>query len=190
MKGLIKTVRVLGALLVCILLTGAFVDGKRDMAEREAQYEIYSGENSSGEYAGNQAKATDAYTAFFQYYYKQQCESCLKAGGYTVNGVSSRFIPDFYGGAYVNKFGNLVIEVVDTYNTPDFYQSAVYKEILAATGAEAEDIVIRFVATSYRDLMDEMENMKEYAASEDTIDFLGFGIDDYNNRIEIDLPAR
>lgn len=187
MKKITKAVVFPCGILGCILLTSAFVTANRGVAESGAQYEIYSSENFSKEYADNLTKAAEAYTAFFQYYYKRQSDSGVKVSGYTVNGVSNRFIPDFYGGAYVNKFGYLVIEVVDKYNTSDFYQSAVYKEILKATGAKSENIVIRFVNIAYGDLIDGMENVKKYVQSKDDIDSLGFGIDDYKNRIQIDI---
>lgn len=157
--------------------------------ENNALYEINSERNRTKEFVENQAKAISAYTSFFQYYYEQQCKSGIRVNGYTVNGVSSEFIPDFYGGSYVNKLGNLVIEVTNSYNTPDFYQGNVYKEILRATGAESKDIVIRFVDVAYNNLMNGMTEVEKYVLSESEIDSLGFGIDDYNNEIEIDVPV-
>ncbi len=190
MKRRIRAIGVIITFLLCISLTTVFSAGKRAAAEGDnALYEINSGKNHTKEFDENQEKAIDAYTSFFQYYYEQQCKSGVKVSGYTVNGVSNEFIPDFYGGSYVNKFGNLVIEVTGLYNTPDFYESNVYKEILKATGAEPEDIVIRFVDISYDDLLNGMERVKRYTLSEAETDSLGFGIDDYNSGIEIDAPA-
>lgn len=190
MKRVKTSIVIMGIIIMCMCVCSVIGGGKWGLAENGGGvYEINNGKNSSKEFSENNAKAVEAYNAFFQHYYEKQREESFKSSGYTVNCVAKEYLPDFFGGAYVNKNGNLVMGVTEEYNTDEFYQSDTYKEILDLTKLNSEDVVIRFVETSYTDLMRGMEVIKDFNWSDYGIDSLGYGIDDYNNEIEIDIPS-
>ena len=140
------------------------------------------------EFKQNQEEANKAYTAFFNYYYDEQKRLDKKATGYLVNGVTKESLPEYFGGMYINKYGDFVFEVLSKYETNNFYESDTYKEILDTTKAKAEHVVIRYVENSYCDMltaMDKLLNLIETGMAGGKNAITSIGINDSKNGIDV-----
>ena len=171
------------------------------------QYAANNSLNTSDAFLENSYAAAVAYTNFIMALNNVQSSSATNAAtarsfgddtdGYKVNGIGSGGYPDYYAGAYVNIYGNLVVLM-------DASQS--HARTISATAelqalAQSDDIVIGYAEYTYNQLIDVMSEILVYQESvienkiKEPYYITGFGIDDFANRVVVyinstDAPAK
>lgn len=106
---------------------------------------------------------------------------------YNVNFISKEFFPSYFGGAYINEYGDLVIQIVESYKQDDFKNSQIFDEIKELTDCDGEGIEIAFVKNSYYDLISAMEDIGMYFPEKRELP--SWGIDDPNNTLKLRLKT-
>lgn len=147
-------------------------------------YEMSDNSNYSAEFINNQDNANMMYTVFFNQLFLEQKKYGEKCEGYTVNCVSKEFIPAYFGGAYINKYGNLVFEIVEDYMEPNYKDSLFYQNIVSMVKEVSDVFEVRFVKHSYSELMKGMEILQIYMMEKES-NIESIGINDYKNAIDI-----
>jgi hypothetical protein len=176
--------------LIMILIILFFATGDATIEKPVSatdKYDINRSDIVSERFTENQENASLAITNFFNYCLLKQKESKDEVKGYTVDGVSREYFPEYYGGNYINVFGNVVFEIVEEYYTKEFERSELYYEIIDILNIDPNNICFRPVKASYAYLIEKMEELGKLFGDLQWKDITGYGIDDYNNGLFIEL---
>lgn len=142
--------------------------------------------NPTDEFLDNQREANAITAKFFDYLnekYGTTCDDSI----YTVNGIMAGDYPAYYGGAYINTEGHLVVQIEESYYSYDYKESSWYQEF---TDIVANDnFYCHPVKYSYSELMDAISMMSLGYLREEFrslgVDYVEAGIDDYDNCVRV-----
>ena len=152
----------------------------------EKAFEVNKGLNCSEEFQRNQTTATRAYTCLLNCY---RCSEENKSyaedhsDSYSVDGIFSGGFPCYFGGSYINFYGQLVVELTEeTGNRPI---EEIEAEVKRLSGTDC--VLFRTVKHAYSELVDVMTALclhcksSEYDAEK--LQIYGFEICDEENTV-------
>ena len=193
MKKMEKLILACSLAAVFLLAAAGFTSaGEKAEAEELNQcYEINNTTEMSDEARENQYKAIQAYTALINSF-----KGAVKTSSgeddpylYRVDGMQAKDFPAYYGGAYVNIEGNLVIQIAYRKGALRFNRAAEQVRKICGT----EHLVFREAKHSYSELIDTMSALLKYCNSEKYQDsdvrIVGFGISEDKNAITVSLDS-
>ncbi len=143
-------------------------------------------ENLSDEFKNNQEIANGIYSRLFDQLIELH-GTAMDDSVYTVNGVRAEYFPPYFGGAYINIEGKLIVQIVEEYYSSDYRESEWYRSFIEMVGRE--EFYCHPVRYSYSELIEAISEVSMGSLSEAFSD-LGIvnhsaSIDDYRNQIEI-----
>lgn len=178
--------------VVLIATLGLCLNGHHVKADDSFPLELNEAcENLPVDFGVNQHEANKAYTRFFEYL-REHYGTTPDEDVYTVNGVCAEAFPAYYGGAYINTEGRLVVQIVNSFYSDDFKNSVWYKEFAAIVGSE--NFYCHPVEHSYAELVDAISTISLGAFSSE-FSAAGFsiveaGINDYENVVEVGVGSK
>lgn len=148
-------------------------------------------ENLPDGFLENQQEANEIYSRLFEYL-RETYGATFDDSVYTVNGVRAEFFPAYYGGAYINTEGRLVVQIVNSFYKVDFRNSAWYQEFVAIVGSE--NFYCHPVEHSYAELVNAISAISLGELSSE-LSVAGFsiveaGINDYENAVEVGVGSQ
>ena len=158
----------------------------------EEDYELHTSVIATCEAAENMKKANEMTRLFWASLpYRGKYKALIKAGEYTVNSFFADDFPDYFGGTYINVKGNLVVAVTKKYMRHNYRKKIWYKELIGIFGCE--DFICRAVSNNYSKLVYGMSElafgMLGKSISEVTSGIVGYGINDYQNKVVIEVSS-
>ena len=118
--------------------------------------------------------------------------SIAATGEYTVDLVPADGFPDYYAGRYVNIDGKLIIVIKDNYYEKEYRKCEWYKELAKMLGSE--DFACRPVKYNFSELVNGMSDVVfgslGEAIKEAGVETVGVGLNDYKNRIVIEVRTQ
>ena len=147
-------------------------------------------ENLSDEFVYNQMISNKISYNLFEAL-KADCELCADPSIYTVNLIRAIDYPDYFGGMYINTDGKLVIQIKNTYYDNDYRYSEWYSEL--KTLLQSDNFACYPVKYSYGELMNAASEVMFGGKAEELIQngldvyLLGNGLDDYRNKVVVDI---
>lgn len=196
------------AVVVLALITVGTVwtlkkDGNKAYADTYSFEEYHYDANAAGmsaQFADNQAKSNEMFNNFINNNSIDTESSTFNSYvvNYAIDSISAAGYPVYYGGRYINVDGKLIVLIKETYYKRNFRKCDWYDELVWMLGSE--DFSCRPVKYSYAELltgMDELvdgelaEKLKEAgirsAGDDITCEIVWYGLNDYDNCIEIGI---
>ena len=175
-------------IVAAFLLIGIGLTSKATGAENpdDKAFEVNKGLNCSEEFQRNQTTATRAYTCLLNCY---RCSEENKSyaedhsDSYSVEGIFSGGFPCYFGGSYINFYGQLVVELTE--ETGDRPIKEIEAEVKRLSGTDC--VLFRTVKHAYSELVDVMTALclhcksSEYDAEK--LQIYGFEICDEENTV-------
>lgn len=148
-------------------------------------------ENLPEDFLINQHESNEIYSRLFEYL-RETHGVTFDENIYTVNGVRAEYFPAYFGGAYINTEGKLVVQIVDSFYSEDFRNSIWYQEFVSIVGSE--NFYCHAVEHSYAELVDAISSVSLGELSSE-IPAAGFsiveaGINDYENAVEVGVGSQ
>lgn len=148
-------------------------------------------ENLPEDFFINQHESNEIYSRFFEYL-RETHGVTFDDNIYTVNGVRAEYFPAYFGGAYINTEGKLVVQIVDSFYSEEFRNSIWYQEFVSIVGSE--NFYCHAVEHSYAELVDAISSVSLGELSSE-ISAAGFsiveaGINDYENAVEVGVGSQ
>lgn len=186
---MLRKTRIVALLMVAVLvLTGNRAVYSKNVPLSLNDYDINTSETVNESFLANQENSSFGITNYIEYCLLAQKKSGKKVDTYTVDGVSSDYFPEYYGGNYINVYGNIVFEIVEDYYGNNFEKSELYRSIMSIMQVNSDNIVFRPVKVSYSKLVSIMNDLFEFVKQREIEEWVyGFGIDDYNNCIFVEV---
>ncbi len=192
MKKAKKQILVCSFIVVFLLTAAGFVSAavKAEAEDSKRCYEINDSTEMSAEAKENQYQAIQAYTGLLNSF--KAVEASSKADDpylYRVDGMQAKDFPAYYGGAYVNKEGNLVVQIAYREGSLRFKHAAERVSKICGT----QQLIFREAKHSYSELIDTMSALLEYCDSEkyqnSGVRIVGFGISEDKNAISVSIDS-
>lgn len=189
--------RLLGILLTAVMsITCIFSVAAYDSAYNP--YILNTAATATESLKDNFENANEAFFNLFQGFAEEeqtarQASAASDNVGYTVGGVSADGFPDYYAGAYINTYGNLVVLLNDEVNTGNLIKSSAQRqaEQNVLSMAESENITFGSATYSYSELVDVMTEITNFCnqmpAARPVYTIKSYEIDDYDNCINVYL---
>ena len=156
-------------------------------ADLEDIYQVNTGAN--GEI--DQSEALSAHSRLWMTFKNPEPDNAAD-GAYRVSGLRKEAFPDWYGGCYLNKYGNLVVMTAGERDAAA--QEALEKEIAETAGSD--HLVFRKTEFSFAHLMEGYDILSAYIVSEEYTGkaagerfIAGYGIDESANRFAVDVVS-
>ena len=193
MKKAKKQILVCSFIVVFLLTAAGFVSAavKAEAEDLKRCYEINDSTEMSAEAKENQYQAIQAYTGLLNSF-KAAAETSSKADDpylYRVDGMQAKDFPAYYGGAYVNKEGNLVVQIAYREGSLRFNRAAEQVSKICGT----QQLIFREAKHSYSELIDTMSALLEYCDSEkyqnSGVRIVGFEISEDKNAITVSIDS-
>lgn len=175
--GIFTVVMIAVVLIFLIPSLNNAVAGERFSLEKNEK-----ADGLSEEFLTNQIEA-DGITARFTEYLRKTYGVTMSDSVFTVNGLKSENYPPYYGGSYVNTDGYLVVQIAESYYTPDYRKSDWYQEFVGIVGSER--FFCHPVKHSYSELIDAMSAIAGGDHSKGIVRPALTGIDDYENVVDV-----
>ncbi len=164
---------------------------RRDKGIHEAAiepdyYTVHKDTNWNDDYYSNQWASIQAYTLIMQSF-TQKISPHSDDGSfhYDVDGLYASDFPEYYGGAYININGQLVILIVDSTDSSNVAMAE--KELLSLCGTAS--VLFKNARHSYSELIDCMTELYDFCASEfyksSPVKIVGYGILDDRNAVGV-----
>lgn len=156
------------------------------------EFSLNMSADTSEVFAKNQHNAKAMMNRFWNRLpYTGRYKSTKATGDYTVNSVTANGFPDYYGGMYTNVDGRLVVTIKCAYFRKNYRDSDWYRELIDMFNSA--EFLCRPVTYNYTDLVNGMSDLAfgplGRAIHRAGVHLVGYGIEDYNNRIVIEVQT-